>query len=525
DGEIEYLGRIDHQVKIRGFRIELGEIEAAVREQAGVRDAVVIASSGAHEEKHLVAYVVVEAEATVRVAELRQGLRKRLPEYMVPSAVVLLEEFPLTPSGKLDREALPAPDAAESEPEREFAGARDINELQLTEIWEDVLGVQPVSVRDNFFELGGHSIMAVRLMARIQQQFGLLLPLATLIEGATIEQLAAHLRQETGLAYQSSLVKIRSGGLRPPFFCIHPAGGNVLCYADLARYLGSDQPFYGLQAQGLNGVEPPLISIENMAARYLDDVRRIQPQGPYLLGGWSMGGTVAFEMARQLQSLGQSIALLALFDTRPYVEDKAAAETDDVALLGGGFAQDMGLSFDDLSISQDELLRLRPDEQLAYLLQEAKKANIVPPDIELRQVQQIFEVFKTNVRALRGYVPQTYAGRVTLFKAAAQEKPFPDEVLMAAPNVNLQQRLPPSSSSHIGSQASRVEASQLESSLSIGDSSQGSLAEWSRLATEGVETYTVPGTHLTMIREPHVRALAAQLKSVITKALPDNGLR
>jgi thioesterase domain-containing protein len=262
-----------------------------------------------------------------------------------------------------------------------------------------------------------------------------------------------------------------------------------------------------------------------MAARYLDDLRRIQPQGPYLLGGWSMGGTVAFEMARQLQSLGQSVALLALFDTRPYVEDKAAAETDEVALLGGGFAHDLGLSFDDLPISWEELLRLRPDEQLAYVLEEAKKANIVPPDIELGQVRQLFEVFKTNVRASREYAPQTYAGRVTLFKAGEQEKPFPDEVLMAASNTNIQQRLPPSSSSHIGSQASRVEALRLEPSLSIGDSSQGSVTEWSRLATGGVETYTVPGTHLTMIREPNVKALAAQLKSVITKALADNGQR
>jgi thioesterase domain-containing protein len=185
----------------------------------------------------------------------------------------------------------------------------------------------------------------------------------------------------------------------------------------------------------------------------------------------------------------------------------------------------LGLSFDDLSIPWDELLRLRPDEQLAYLLEEAKKANIVPPDIELRQVRQIFEVFKANVRAVRKYVPQTYAGQVTFFKAAEQEKPFPDEVLMVASNTNLQQRLPASGSSHTGSRSPRVEAVQLESSLLIEDSPQDSLAEWNRLATEGVETYTVPGTHLTMIREPNVRVLAAQLKSVITKVVPDNGQR
>jgi amino acid adenylation domain-containing protein len=310
DGNVEFLGRIDHQVKIRGFRIELSEIEVVLAQHPAVREAVVLAREDTPGDRRLVAYVVPNRGQVPRIDELRGFLRRKLPDYMMPSAFVLLDAMPLTPNSKIDRRALPAPDTARPEMEAAFVAPRDNLELQLTGIWERILGVHPVGVRDNFFDLGGHSLLAVRLFAQMEKEFGEKLPLAILFQAPTVEQMADVLRQEGRSTPSSSLVAMQPGGSKLPFFCIPGNLGNVFTdLGALARHLGADRPFFGFQ----DGMQNPT-QIEAVAAQYIDEVRTVQPEGPYLLGGVCWGGVVAFEMAQQLQAQGEEVALLALVE-------------------------------------------------------------------------------------------------------------------------------------------------------------------------------------------------------------------
>jgi amino acid adenylation domain-containing protein len=320
DGTIEFLGRIDHQVKVRGFRIELGEIETVLGQHPGVRECVVIVRGQSAGERRLVAYFVGDKNGAPNASALRERLATKLPEYMVPAAFVPLEALPLTPNGKVDRAALPEPEQTRPELEPKYVAASDEVEVRLTKIWEDVLGVQPIGIRDNFFELGGHSLLAVRLSAQIEKSFGTKLRLATIFQAPTIAQLARHLRPETQAAEppcQNSIVELHRGGTNPPLFLVHGAGGGMFWgYANLSRHLGPKQSVYGFKSRGLDGKEE-FGSIEEMAAEYVADLRKVKPQGPYYLGGYCFGGNVAYEMARQLEGAGESVALLALMNCAP----------------------------------------------------------------------------------------------------------------------------------------------------------------------------------------------------------------
>jgi len=314
-GEIEFLGRTDDQVKIRGFRVELGEIDGALANHPSVREAAVIAREDVPGDKRLVAYFVPVRGANPTPTELRRYLRKELPEFMVPSAFVMLEGMPLTPNGKIDRRGLPAPEAEALL--EESAAVTDPLQSQLVRIWEAVLGKKPIGIKDNFFDLGGHSLLAARLMHRTGQALGKTLPLAMLFQAPTVEQLAAALRQNGWAQHFSSVVPIQPSGSHPPFFCIHGVGGNVLGFHELASRMAPDYPFFGLQSQGLDGTRPCHRRMEEMAAHYLNEIRNVQPKGPYFLGGFSFGGLVAYEMAQQLCAQGEEVGLLVLFDTYP----------------------------------------------------------------------------------------------------------------------------------------------------------------------------------------------------------------
>ncbi|MGC1370823.1 MAG: amino acid adenylation domain-containing protein, partial [Candidatus Sulfotelmatobacter sp.] len=312
DGNIEFLGRTDFQVKIRGFRVELGEIEAVLEKHEGVAEGVVVARE-VDGEKRLTAYVVA-SRPRPQESELRKFLRERLPEYMVPADFVFLESFPLTPNGKVDRRALPVPQIRELDRGADFVAPRNEVERRLAALWEQVLGKRPIGVRENFFELGGHSLSALRLMHRVEKEFGRKLLLTALLQAPTVEQLAAVLQQEPSAA-QSSVIPMQPLGSKLPFFFVHGMGGTVMRFRDLTRYMAPDQPFYGLQAQGLDGSQPVLHRVEEMARVYLKDLRAVQPEGPYFLGGYSFGGYVALEMARMLLAEGQDIRVLAFLDT------------------------------------------------------------------------------------------------------------------------------------------------------------------------------------------------------------------
>jgi hypothetical protein len=314
DGNIEFLGRIDHQVKIRGFRIELGEIEKILRQHPEVRETVVAAREDIPGDKRLVAYVVaVRGQAPV-IKNLRSFLKEKLPEYMVPSAFVLLDALPLTPYGKTDRRALPAPQSARGTEEENFIAPTLPVHYQLIQIWEELLDVQPIGIRDNFFYLGGHSLLAARLVARIEQVFGKKIPLAPLFVVPTIEHLASVLQGQEDAGSRSPLRAVQTGGSKRPFFFLHGhwEGTPDFCFS-LARELGSDQPFYMLEPYRFDGLPIPP-TFEAIAVAHLKSLRAVQPGGPYLLGGWCNGGLVAYEMARQLLAEGQTVDLLVLMD-------------------------------------------------------------------------------------------------------------------------------------------------------------------------------------------------------------------
>jgi amino acid adenylation domain-containing protein len=314
DGQIEFLGRIDHQVKIRGYRVELGEIEAALSRQPGVRESAVIARERAPGEKQLVAYVVATEGQQVNGAGLRAALKQQLPEYMVPAAFVVLDCLPLTPSGKVDRKSLPPPGEALSAP-----AAGDPKErpwlpiqFQLVQIWEEILGVKPVGIRDNFFELGGHSLLAVKMMDRIEAVTGCKLPVTTLFEHATVLGLADLILNDNNRASEP-IIELQTAGLRPPMYFLHGdiIGGGF--YArDVSRLLGNEQPFYVLPP--VDAPSGELSSVEAMAGQHLQDLRSHRPHGPYLLGGFCIGALIAYEMARRLRDAGEEVPLVVLID-------------------------------------------------------------------------------------------------------------------------------------------------------------------------------------------------------------------
>jgi len=486
DGTIEFLGRIDNQVKIRGFRIELGEIEALLGQHPAIKETVVMAREDHPGDKRLVAYLVPTPGHTPTSTELRAFLKEKLPEPMLPTAFVLLDKLPLTSNGKINRRALPLPDTAYLAFEETYLAPRNDIEEALAELWANMLGLERVGVRDNFFDLGGHSLLAVRLIAQIQRWFGRDIPLAMLFQEGTIERLAAVLNRQGDTLPQSPLVKIQSGNAaKQPFFCVHPADGTVLTYVVLARYLGEDQPFYGLQVAHLDEGELPETRLKTMATEYLAALRAVQPEGPYWLGGWSMGGIVAFEMAQQLQRQGQSVALLALLDSwtpdsdprypaghhLPTEPQPVGAELETQLLID--FLRHLRSRYaKELPPLPDDFRRLGSHEKLPYILEHAQMLEQIFPEGELSQLHRLLQVFKANVQAMSSYVPQVYRGRIVLFQASE----------WFAANQHPEGRMPDSA------------------------------MDWQQLSTEPLVVRSVPGDHYTMLAEPNIQVLAEQLK-------------
>jgi amino acid adenylation domain-containing protein len=492
DGNMEFMGRLDHQVKIRGFRIELGEIETALAQHPSVGAAVASAQGEARGEKSLVAYVVPRAGEVLSKPDLRRFLADRLPAYMIPSVFVVLDGLPVTANGKLDRRALPSPlDAG-----REAAAAappRDPLELQMLQVWEEVLGVRDLGVSDNFFDLGGHSVLAVRLMALVQQRFGRDLPIATLFVAPTVRQMVSALREARGGPPSSVLVPIQPRGEKNPLFLVHPIGGHVLCYVQLARHLGQERPVLGFESAGRHMGQPLAASVEEMASHYLEEMQAAQPEGPYFLGGMSSGGVIAFEMAQQLRSRGQEVPLLVLLDSRPPAFTDQLDELLEDAAMFAGWAREIELSSGrDLAISYEELRGLAPDEQLTLLLGRLKKAGLLPPEVEIDRARHLVQLLKTNLRAVESYVPQVYPGRITLFRASQND---------------------------VGKLAETEWTRRV-----LEEVARHPTYGWSRLAGEPVEVCPVPGDHLTMGQEPHVAYLAKALRARLD-ALDGTGSR
>ncbi|MGK7902911.1 MAG: amino acid adenylation domain-containing protein [Hormoscilla sp.] len=412
--------------------------------------------------------------------KLRAFLKEKLPEYMVPSAFVMLDSLPLTPNGKVDRRALPAPDVTSTGSDATFIAPRDTLELQLAQIWSDVLEVSPVGVRDNFFDIGGHSLLAIGLIARVQRQFGKNLSLATLLQSPTIEQLATSVRSGDDSPSMSPLVALQPDGDLPPLFLIPPSSGTVLFYLDLARNLGTDQPIYGLQAPGLNGECSPFNTLKELATHHLKAIKTIQPHGPYYLVGFCVGGHLALEMAQQLRQQGDTLALLALIEASAPEHHRLLVDITPGRNLGQDiyyprvFAEEMSAPRGkEVPVSFEELQQLMPSQRLGYVLERAKMFDLLPEEVRVEDLENLFEVFQATAIAAYNYEARPYQGNIDLFNASHQ----PIDI--------------------------------------AGDRTLG----WGYLVAGEIEIHEISGDHFSIIREPQVRVLAERLKQARDRAL------
>jgi amino acid adenylation domain-containing protein len=461
DGAAEFLGRLDHQVKLRGFRIELGDVEAAVREQDGVRDVVVTAR-----RDQLVAYVTGDP-AALSSEELRERVRRERPEYMVPSAIVWLDELPLLPNGKVDRKALP--DLGDLVPTgTERVPPRDGLELELITLWEELLDVRPIGVTDDFFALGGNSLQVIRLLSRVKRQHDQDLPISVMFSGgSTVERLARELRRGPATRNWSPVVAIRSAGTRPPLFCLPPAVGNVLCYVDLARALPADQPVYGLQAPGLDSSRLPLRHLAESVIEYTGAIRSIQPDGPYHLAGYCVGSVSAFAVARRLREAGQEVAVLAMLDGGPPSVDNGFDDVDE-AEVAAWFAWELGRAAGRRLVIEPADLRADTGRTLEEaLLAAAVARDVLPADTDASQLARLLATFDAGVRGAREHDARPFDGRIVGFRAEE------------------------------------------------GSAAGNPVTRWRPLAVGGLAIEEVPGDHYTMMRPPHVAVLAAALDRVL----------
>ena len=473
DGNIEFLGRADFQVKLRGIRIELGEIESTLRQAPGVREGVVIARELGSGETGLVAYIVLDRGQSPAIEDIRRFLQAKLPDYMVPAAFVVLEAMPLNPNQKIDRRALPMPTPENLAGFKTVVPPRNDWERQLIEIWENVLGIQPIGIRHNFFDLGGTSLLAVQMLTQIEKLWGKNLPITTLLQAPTIKDLAKVLRSVEA-AKVSDLVALRKGGSKPPLFCIY----GILIYQKLVNHLDPEQPVYGvflqeevelLKTGKFDQQNSAFLSVPIVAARYLETIRSFQPHGPYYLAGESFGGLVAFEMAQQLQAAGEEVALVALFDS-PAPSLAAQMSLVERLQLHRKLLSQHGISYISRMVQRS---RMALQKKVLTGLHKVYQRSLLPQEgVSQEFTEEIQQDIRDNVRlrATQSYAPQPYSGRMVLFRA--------------------------------------MERDEYWASL---DYDMG----WGLLAAGGLQIFDVPGDHLGILRDPNVQVLAAKLSAFL----------
>jgi thioesterase domain-containing protein/acyl carrier protein len=429
-------------------------------------------------DKRLVAYLVKNEKSSPTTSDLRQYLHEKLPDYMVPSTFMFVNTLPLTSNGKVDRSALPAPDQKRPDLGKTYMAPRDVVETGLKQIWEECLKIDSIGVQDNFFELGGSSVQAVQVFSRIRKAFSKRLPITTLFQAPTIAQLGIFLQEHNkALAPWSSLVPIQPAGSKPPLFCMHAGAGTVLFYHSMAHCLGPDQPVYGLQAKGLNGNEPPHTYIEDMAAHYINEIRIIQPQGPYYLGGYCLGGILAFEMAQQLIRNKEEVALLANFnsvsptyvdplDLDNMAEDElSAGSTKAISAMVSGQWKKFARQGTELKLNPLQLIKKKLDDKMRAIIRRHAYHYYLSRGLPLPRVLRKDYFLETNSQFVKAYSPQHYPGKMVIFRSP---QIYPDP--------------------HLG---------------------------WSHLVGGEIETYTIQGDHLNrrdIMNEPFVQFMAQELK-------------
>ncbi|HJV96740.1 MAG TPA: AMP-binding protein, partial [Albitalea sp.] len=499
DGRIEHLGRLDHQVKIRGFRIELGEIESLLAAHAAVNQAVVVTWEPAPGDVRLVAHVVLRAGQQLSLAEMRAFLAHTLPSYMLPSRLVPVAQFPLTPNGKIDRRALAAPsEGGEAESDALVAAATPAEQAMM-EIWCELLGTQRLSATASFFDVGGHSMLALRLMSQIEKRFGRKIPLSALMEAPTVRQLAAWVERE---AARDTLVLIRPGGSRPPVFLVHDGDGETLLYRNLAYGLHAGHPVYGLQPLAADGHAMLHTRISDMAAYHLKKIRSAQPEGPYLLGGLCAGGVIAFEVALQLEAQGQTVALLALLDVADVQTPMKIGRLAGARLKS--FTQAVG--------------ERRPGALWRSLIEAAATASTKLLNLLRYETQSRLDTIRSNrsVKALRACLDQQITPPDSLRKLSVREvymfarSQYAVQGLLQRGNVVLFR------ATRGLDDPADVPVIELHSDPMLG---------WERHITGPVQAVDVLGGHVSMLQEPNVKTLARELQERIDIALARTAAR
>jgi len=488
DGNLVFLGRTDRQFKIRGFRVELGEIEAALLRQPGIDQAVVRPPSPDEPRQSIVAYLKSKTGRKPDLDRIKTELARWLPGHAIPSTYVVLDEIPRSPHGKINYQALPAPDSFREI--RPAEAPRDALEIQLIQMWEELLGTTGIGIHDNFFELGGHSLLAVQLMSKMDKTFQVRLPLASLFEFGTIHQISAFLRSEMPVSFASPVVSIQRHGEGAPLFFVHPAGGHVLCYYEFARSLGREHPFYGLQAipggtRNSEELEGP--SIREMAQTYLEAVLETKPAGVPIFGGWSMGALVAFEMARlDHEKRGLLPPVFVLDQLAPRESMTAAvdepAEVSRLISFGAKVSQLIG---QDLGLDGPLLENKTPSERALEFLIRFKNHKLTPEDTSLPEFEGYLGLMLHHNRITSDYAPEPYEGQIIVIRA---EAPLPVDPRLAA-----------------------AMGAPLERTPDLG---------WQRLSRRPVEVIHVPGNHVTMMTEPHVAIMASRILKFLETHLP-----
>jgi amino acid adenylation domain-containing protein len=470
DGTIDFLGRNDHQVKVRGFRIELGEVEAALQRCAGVREAVVLAreeqaGQGQPSHKRLVAYVVADEEVTSEA--LHSQLTPLLPEYMLPAAYVHLDALPLTPGGKLDRQALPAPGGF-SFVSRTYEAPQGQLEEVLAQLWAQLLGLERVGRHDSFFDLGGHSLLALQVMSRLSRRLEREVPVHLLFANPTVAALARRIGDVDTAEEFSNLVAIRTSGSGAPLFIIHAGDGEVGYAFDLAPHLPDQHPLYALAAIGFAEGETPLSSVEAMAASYLRAIRSVQPHGPYHLIGWSAGGTIAYEIAAQLPAAGEPVRFVGVIDTL----------SDYSSILGSRAEGPTKAQFLEMYV-REEFGHELADRLTAYVEQDdtdgmfdlCQRHNAIGATIARATLHRHLAVRHAIALSLGRYRPQPTGVSLVVFTAADEDRPDP----------------------RLG---------------------------WDELAEHGLDVVELPGTHWSIVEPAHIRALGRAILQALAAQAP-----
>ncbi|GGS19544.1 hypothetical protein GCM10010269_68210 [Streptomyces humidus] len=401
DGDLEYVGRADHQVKLHGFRMELGEIEAALERSEDVDQAAATVREDRPGDRRLVAYVTAAPGREPDVKELRNFVAEALPLYMVPSAVVALEEFPLTPNGKLDRKALPAPVVARTAMVETHLTQ---SELLLGRLFAEVLGVEQVGPRDSFFDLGGSSVLAARLLARVRSEMQLELSIRMLVESPTPAELSRRLTGEEPQDSFDVLLPLMTKGSERPLFCMRHLGGTAWCYGVLAQHFSLEYPLYGLQSHTFQEFDTPVDSIAAMAADYADRISGVQPTGPYRILGWSFGGVLAHAVAAEFQKRGEETEFLGVFNTNPHITDKEDRD-------------EQGLIELILLINGKDLAEYERPLGYADIAEFADMATNYAWRGRKSAAETFVETMLTDLGAWKAHTPEKYSGAMHLFAA------------------------------------------------------------------------------------------------------------